>query len=701
MKGFPSRVALAALAFAGLALVTAAAAAPNNGGLPQLLVLSNRADLVSGGDALVQVVLPARVDASTVRVTLNGTDVTSAFALRSDGRYTGLVTGLANGDNELIASMRNGPSVHLTVTNHPNGGPIFAGPQVQPWICKNASLGLAPPSDAQCDSPATVSYVYKEFPSGTFKPYDPSSPPPAASIATTNTGVPYVVRIERGAMDRGIYDVAVVQNGWNHKLDWEFGESTAPHHSNGSPKPVLIDRALTNGFMVANNSLNTRGQNANDVVSAEAMMMLKEHITEAYGSIRYTIGEGCSGGSIEQYVLTADYPGLVDGILPNCSFQDSLTTGVEVADCGLLVHYFGGHSGAFTTAQQAAVEGTQDQIPCFAWFGSFFPVGDPSRASNCDLPAPLVYNAATNPGGVRCDLQDYQVAIWGTRPQDGFAKRPSDNVGVQYGLAALNAGAITPQQFVDLNAGIGGINIDNQFQQARTVADPGSVAIAYRSGSVTDGREWANVPIIDLRGSHNTNDIHTDYHSYVARARLDQANGTHANQVIWTWNGGTGGSIVPSNAVADKAFGLMDDWLSRIESDHSDSSLSAKVIRDKPDAAVDACFTGSYFAPTEVTDAATCASTFPHYADARLAAGEALADNVLQCRLKPLNPADYAVVFTAAQWATLQQTFPAGVCDYSQPGVDQQPSIPWLTYTAGPGGQPLPAAPESHPGSAH
>ena len=108
--------------------------------------------------------------------------------------------------------------------------------------------------------------------------------------------------------------------------------------------------------MVANNNLNIRGNNANDIVSAEALMMLKEHIAETYGSIRYTIGAGCSGGSIQQYLIAADYPGLLDGIQPNCSFQDSWTTANEVNDCHLLLHYFGTHRG-FSAAQQAAVMG--------------------------------------------------------------------------------------------------------------------------------------------------------------------------------------------------------------------------------------------------------------------------------------------------------------------------------------------------------
>jgi hypothetical protein len=40
------------------------------------------------------------------------------------------------------------------------------------------------------------------------------------------------------------------------------------------------------------------------------------------------------------------------------------------------------------------------------------------------------------------------------------------------------------------------------------------------------------VPFIDLRGSRNFNDIHTDFHLWVMRAHLDAANGGHANQLI-------------------------------------------------------------------------------------------------------------------------------------------------------------------------
>jgi hypothetical protein len=704
-------------AASGQTLAAGATANGGNGGLPQLVVLSNRADLISGGDALVQVVLPDRVDPASVHVSLNGTDVTSAFAVRANGAYEGVVTGLANGANELIATMKNGPSVHLTVTNHPSGGPVFAGPQVQPWVCESVK-GFPAPTDAQCDGTPIFSFSYMDATSHTFKAYDPASPPAAALIATATTDqgvtVPYIVRSEHGAMDRGLYDVTVLanpaagwapwasQSGWNHKVLYQFGGGTAPWHTNGGPQNDVIDLALSRGFMVANNNLNIRGDDGNDVVSAESLMMLKEHIAETYGSIRYTIGTGCSGGSIQQYVIAADYPGLLDGIQPNCSFQDSWTTGNEVNDCHLLLHYFGAGGNGFTAAQQAAVMDVRDRGVCTAWDASFAPVGIPSLVSNCHLQgtpfAGMVYNPVTNPTGVRCDLQDYQSAIWGFRPSDGFARSPFANVGVEYGLSALNAGTISPDQFVALNQGVGGTDIDLNFTAGRAQADLVASSIAYRTGQITNGTQLANVPIIDLRGSeHLFNDIHTDYHSYVMRARLDAANGGHGNQLIWTWDGAlVSTNIGPPPSIALKSFVTMDSWLSTLESDKRNIPLSQKVLDDKPATATDECFIGAGL--TETTDASTCATAFPHFGDARLAAGEPLVDNAEQCQLKPLNPADYAVTFTAAQWTSLQQAFPDGVCDWSQPPVGWQSSIPWLTFAGGPGGEPVGPAPVSHPG---
>ena len=74
---------------------------------------------------------PARV-----RVELNGTDVTSSFAVRADGRFVGLVTGLTAGPNTLTARESHGRKARITLTNHAIGGPVFSGPQLVPYFCR-------------------------------------------------------------------------------------------------------------------------------------------------------------------------------------------------------------------------------------------------------------------------------------------------------------------------------------------------------------------------------------------------------------------------------------------------------------------------------------------------------------------------------------------------------------------------------------
>src|SRR5204862_6447667 len=48
--------------------------------------------------------------------------------------------------------------------------------------------------------------------------------------------------------------------------------------------------------------------------------------------------------------------------------------------------------------------------------------------------------------------------------------------------------------------------------------------------------------------------------------------------------------------------------------------------------------------------------------------------------------ADYPVDFTDDEWKALEGAFPTGVCDYTQPGAGQQPTMTWLSYADGPGG---------------
>ena len=707
--------------------LSAGAAAPARGAEAlRVMTLSNRADLISGGDALVEVVVPDGVEPGEVTVAVGRRDVTGAFAERGDGRFLGLIDGLRLGVNRVTATLPDGSGAYFDITNHPIGGPVFSGPQLEPWLCETEAVGLGPATDDDCNAPTLVEWFYMPSDGGGFQPYDPESPPNDVATTTTDEGkeVPYVVRRETGTVNRAIYRTAVLADPaqsvmpwapspWNHKLHYLYGGGAQPNWRQGSViDDVLDDNALSRGFAVAAATSNINAQNTNTVTSAEASMMIKEHLVEQLGEIRYTLSRGGSGGSIQQQLIANAYPGVTDGILPDASFQDMFTTAGEGVDCALLNRYYDETSPHLWALerQQAAVNGQESIGPCREWdvvlnldaawldprigclAGTINPVPSLPEAN-------WVYDAETNPTGARCTLQDLDVALFGTRPPEvwgpveqqigrGFANRPYDNVGVQYGLAALEAGTIVAEQFVDLNEHVGGWDIDYGWTPERSTADPFALEAAYRTGQMNDGTNL-EAPIIDLRGQSN-NEIHSSYHSWVMRARLDKANGDHDNQVIFTYPLG--------DSKSGLAFDLMDRWLSAIEADSSDAPLAQKVVTNKPEEAVDACFVGDQ----RITDEGQCRTIYPYYGSPSIAAGEPFIDDVLKCQLRSLDRADYNVEFSDEQWARLQEAFPDGVCDYSKPSVGEQPSLPWLTFLAAdgsaiPGGQPLGHPPVSVP----
>src|SRR5918996_57745 len=103
-------------------------------------VLSNRADLVSGGQALVEITTPEGINPKSVRVQLNGRMISRAFAPRADGRLVGLVENLRPGDNQLTAAVRR-QRAELTVrraVRRPQRGDRLARHRRQP------SRGCAP-----------------------------------------------------------------------------------------------------------------------------------------------------------------------------------------------------------------------------------------------------------------------------------------------------------------------------------------------------------------------------------------------------------------------------------------------------------------------------------------------------------------------------------------------------------------------------
>src|SRR6185295_15484897 len=146
------------------------------------------------------------------------------------------------------------------------------GSQTTPWICATptpvAASGNTPASnasglstfaiDAQCNIATEYKLFYRTTTVGCstslpdpsppaapptnncFKPYTLGSAPADLATTTTTNGltVPYIVRVERGTLNRGIYDIAVLFNQsqpwtaldtqaqWNRKVVYSFGAST-------------------------------------------------------------------------------------------------------------------------------------------------------------------------------------------------------------------------------------------------------------------------------------------------------------------------------------------------------------------------------------------------------------------------------------------------------------------------------------------
>ena len=712
----------------GLLLLCAAAvpadAARHSKPALSISVLSGRANLVSGGSALVAINLP-RSDRAQVKVTVGGRNVTKDFATRQDGSFEGLVTGLALGPSTLQATLPSGWATKITLTNHPIGGPVFAGPQLEPWICEAGA------TDKQCNQAPSFKYEYMSTNPAKqgFQPYDPSNPPSDVANTTTDQGVtvPFIVRVETGYMDRDQYQITALyqpgkpwtavapQRQFDHKVLILHGVSCGVDHTTGTAPATTGDSAgdyaLGKGFITMSTALDYSGHNCDLPLQAESLVQAKEHLIKSYGTIRYTIGTGCSGGSLAQQWIANAYPGVYQGILPTCSFPDAWSTASQFLDYHLLLAYFKDSSKwatgvAWTPAQENAVMGDPTygvqnaEVSDAAQFHVAVPTDPCKGTTNADR-----YNPQTNPGGVRCTIQDAAINVFGPEPKKfwsanenkighGFVRPPIDNVGVQYGLAALISGDITPADFVDMNAKAGGLDIDTNPVAARDNSG-GSPALAraYRTGMINETNNMNTVAIIDCRGP-NPGLFHDAYRAFAVRARLDREHGTHANQLIWE-----GPEPLEADSKCElNSFIAMDRWLTAVEKDHSSAPLPRKIISDKPSDLTDECWDGT---GTMVSHSLCPAGVVNVAGTPRTVAGDPITTDANKCQLKPLNRSDYpGITFTTAQWTTLQTTFPHGVCDYSKPGVDQQPTIPWLTYQNAKGqviygGRPMGAPPVS------
>jgi hypothetical protein len=677
----------------------------------EMTTVSTRPSLVSGDRVRVEV--RGMHPGDSLRLQRDGVDagaVLSPLATRP-GAIGGVVTGLHLGSNLLVATASGDHGVRrtsLVVVDHPLDGPVISGAHQQPFICETVPSGMGPATSADCDAPAQVHWYARSALTQQFSqlanPYA-AYPPDTASTTANGKSVPFVVRIESRVINRSITRVAVLDDPhargpaapftpleWNSRLLYVFGEFCGPGYHQGvfhetdvlgDPQaaneeyamPVFADLSghIGEGYMVTISSLTTLAVNCNPLVSAETAMMVKEHIIDDYGPVAHTIGVGGSGGAIQQHTAANMYPGLIDAATPMLSFPDMWNPFMTVLDCHVLEHAFAADPARWTAAKQQAVTGLATAHVCQDWDTTFTPMFDPTNCPS-GIPQTDRYDPQHNSRGVRCDIQESQRVVWGVDSSTGFANRPLDNVGVQYGLEALRQGSITAEDFVSLNTAAGGMDIDANRTPQRTAMPAIDAGVAFATGEENGRGAIDQIPIIDLSvppvDLTPMYGVHDQNRPFEMRARLDATFGSHANQAIWSGASGPG-----------PAIDVAEEWLRALDSLAVSSpglSRAEAVARSRPADAADQCRALVTGIP------GPCDQGVLRRSSPRQVAGGPLAEDDIKCRLRPLSAADYPAAMTQAQLAQMQSAFPGGVCDWTKQSVGAtRRSQTWLSWGAG------------------
>jgi hypothetical protein len=330
--------------------------------------------------------------------------------------------------------------------------------------------------------------------------------------------VPYLVRHERGVINRFIYSISMLvpagevltgdpasdvldRSLWNDRLLFQFQGGVGIGHSQGAYDGEQGSRArairgepdrLMRGYAVTYSTATRTSDHYNLLVAGRTAEQVKDHFVDRHGEPRYTVATGASGGAIMQHVVGQNHPDVIDAAIPQQSYPDMTTQTIHVGDCALLERWmdldapdagfdrwqdwdhrwwlqglyseegnFGGNATQFAQLVAAAAgAGYPGPLP-----------PAPTGSSEC-LEAwlgllPLAMNpkfgSETNWNLLDPDVVDaIEKTHWddareayGTDPETGFARVPWDNVGVQYGLRALADGRITPEEFLDVNARAG------------------------------------------------------------------------------------------------------------------------------------------------------------------------------------------------------------------------------------------------------
>ena len=576
------------------------------------------------------------------------------------------------------------------------------------------------------------------------------------SVSINGTQVPFIVRVEMGTINRFIYVITSLKGPhetlaapsaahWNGRLIYQFSGGVGIGHRQGRVKPsrVLEGRReqLAQGYAVVASTGTTTSTHYNIWLAEDTALRVKRQFVALYGEPDYTIGVGGSGGAIQQYLLAQNRPGLIDAAIAQYSYPDMVTQTIWALDCELLEYYFDrtdhrnplwhqaehrqwveglnasndyqgeGRARAITTTTRLALlagerrlADAEGQTECVVgWRGLTPLVLNPRFASIEDRLARRVFRR------VQWSYFEDLKGFYGTDAH-GYARIPWDNVGVQYGLRALQRGQIDAEQFLRLNARVGswkpvaemererfwilrGASSDLQdfspwsahnMNRGKTRDAPAprfegdrlAMAAAYRSGQVFLGR--LDIPVIDVRHYlEPVLDMHHASASFSVRARLLAAQGDAGNQAIWVSD--------RKHDPTPEAFAAIERWLAakRARPEQSWSAL-------RPAAASDRCIDAqgkTMFSGDRVWDGewnqrppGPCMRAYPIYGNTRIVAGDTIRGDHFKCALQTVGEALDAWLYEPVDMrpyrARLERIFPQGVCDYRQADQGRPADLP-------------------------
>lgn len=519
---------------------------------------------------------------------------------------------------------------------------------------------------------------------------------------------------------------------WNGTLIYYFQGGVSIGFRQGSLKvrkiAKTLDELLQAGYAVATSTANATSSTYDIWLAEDSLMRVIKQFSARYGTPQRIIGVGGSGGAIQQYLISQNHPGLLDAGVALYSYPDMVTQIPSALDCELLEYYFdrlttnsdrwsnfgerkwiqGMNSEEFFPNRyrwyQPLIYTFNGNIPTSikgastcsqSWRGTADQFNNPNFNSEFKLYSPKV-RSNTN-----WTHWENLKRIYGTN-SSGYAHSLFDNQGVQYGLKALKEGRIDTEEFLDINAKVGGWLAQRSKQQSRywvlsgdqnitdmslwsefnmthlgnslwpaprSIANTDAIAAAYHGGMIFTGK--LRMPVIDLRHYLDDQlDMHYSWASFSIRKRIQQALGQYRRQVIWM----TQKPHLPLR----EAVEATESWL-----ENSTRYPKRTIEANRPDTLKDRCYDqkGQIIAegpkvwngPWNEQPIGPCLKTYPSFSSSRQVAGDNLLAYTLKCQLisvrNAVSQGVYAPINMQDVIRQLETIFPDGVCDFQQPGL--------------------------------